>query len=333
MDIMKRIVTPVIALLIALSLTSCNKPAAPEVDSPLSTAPAFATPAATDAEPAVTDTATSLPDNTQETVTFQFTTDNMPLIDGSTATIPLIGAVYSVLLGLPRDQADAMTSISGTDDAYYNLINGTADVLLVYGPSPDSLSWADSRGVKLDMVPIGRDGLVFLVNKLNPVTSLTPEQLVSIYSGAITNWKEVGGHDVTIRAFQRQRLSGSQTMMDSLVMKGVPMANAPMEYVIAAMHELVTAIASYNNAESAIGYNVYYFVSQMNPDPNVKLLQVSGVAPSAASISDGTYPFVADFYAVIRDDEPAGSPARILYNWIQSINGQNLVKNEGYATR
>jgi len=320
---MKKIITTLLAVFIVFALSACNKPVSPATPSVTVSTPA---PVVSDTIPAQTSSPTVPAPASPTTPAFRFTKDNMPVIDGSTATIPLIGAVYSVLLGIPRADADAMVSVSGTDDAYNRLTNGGADILLVYGPSPDT----STDG--LDMAPIGRDGLVFLVNKLNPVDSLTPDQIVGIYSGKTTNWKDAGGQDVEIKAFQRQLLSGSQTMMDALVMKGVPMMDAPAQYVIGEMGGLVDAIANYDNAESAIGYNVYYFVSQMAMDPNVKLLNIGGVAPSVASISDGTYPFVADFYAVIRSDEPADSPARILYNWIQSSDGQNLVKNEGYAT-
>ncbi|MCL2153413.1 MAG: substrate-binding domain-containing protein [Oscillospiraceae bacterium] len=262
---------------------------------------------------------------------FTFTAENMPIIDGSTATIPLISAVYSVLLGVPRSEADAMVNVSGTDDAYSQLINGAADILLVYSPSPETLASANGQDVELEMAPIGRDGLVFLVNVMNPVRSLTPDQIVSIYSGKLENWKDVNSKDVEIKAFQRPYRSGSQTMMDELVMKGVPMAETEVEYVIGEMGRLIDAVAAYNNAESAIGYNVYYFVSKMEMNENVRMLSVGGVEPTTESISDGSYPFVSDFYAVIRKDAPYESPERILFNWIQSEDGQNLVRHEGYA--
>ena len=271
-------------------------------------------------------------ENTPPAEAFTFTEENMPIIDGSTATIPLIEAVYSVLLGIPRSDAAQMVNTSGTDNAYNKLIMSEADILLVYSPSPQSLENARDSGVELEMAPIGRDGLVFLVNKVNPVQSLTPEQLVSIYSGMTRNWKDIGGEDVEIKAFQRQYLSGSQTMMNELVMKGVPMAETETEYVIGEMGRLVDAVAHFDNAKSAIGYNVYYFVSKMEMNENVRMLAIGGALPSTESISDGSYPFVSDFYAVIRKETPKDSPARILYNWIQSTDGINLVRHEGYAT-
>ena len=340
-----RITAIIVTAVLALSLTACRQasqsqsvtentppyvteslqPSAPESTPPVVTE--STPPTAAENTPPPTAPESTPPDNGE----FTFTTENMPVIDGSTATIPLIEAVYSVLLGIPREQAADMVSTSGTDNAYYRLFYGGADILLVYSPSPDTLENAKNTGIELEMAPIGCDGLVFLVNKANPVSSLTPDQLVSIYSGETRNWKEVGGEDVDIKAFQRPYLSGSQTMMNELVMKGVPMAETEAEYVIGEMGGLIEAVAQFDNAQSAIGYNVYYFVSRMDLNENVRMLAVDGVEPSTQSISDGSYPFVSDFYAVIRKDTPEGSPARVLYDWIQSPDGINLIQHEGYS--
>ena len=334
---MKRVILIIIAAALLVSLTACNsgqqtpdleenppqeteKTTPPEAEEPMPPSPAQPKPPSTAEE-------THPPSSA-----FTFTMENMPVIDGSTATIPLIEAVYSVLLGIPRDEAALMVNTSGTDFAFDNLFWGDAEILLVYSPSPDTLESARSNNIELEMAPIGRDGLVFLVNKINPVVSLTPEQLVSIYSGETSNWKDAGGEDVEIKAFQRPYRSGSQTMMNELVMKGVPMAETEEGYIIGEMGGLIEAVALFDNAQSAIGYNVYYFVSRMEMNENVLMLQVDGVPPSTMSISDGSYPFVLDFYAVIRKDTPEDSPARVLYEWIQSSDGQNLVKHEGYAT-
>lgn len=310
---MKRFILLLLAFLLTAALTACTTtpPTASPTPSP-KTSPAATTAQATPAPGA-----------------FVFSKDNMPRIDGSTATIPLISAVRSVLLGAPRENNIA---VSGTDDAYLSLIDGKTDILLVYAPAKASLDYADKKNVKLEMAPIGKDALVFLVNKKNPLTSLTEKQLVDIYSGKTTSWKDVGGKDASIIAYQRQLLSGSQTMMDKLVMKGTPMMKAPSNYFIGAMGALVDAVAVYDGAENAIGYNVYYYVSTMKLDDNIRILSVNGVAPSTKSISSGDYPFVNDFYAVIRSDAPKGSPQRVLFDWIQSKDGQALVAHEGYAT-
>jgi len=325
---MKRIVLILFACaVIVTAFSACNSgnpapTAAPSV-SPTSEPVPTASPTVT---PSVSPTPTAAPAPTPEV--FKFTKENMPRIDGSTANIPLISAVRSVLLGEPREDD---ISVSGTDNAYVNLINGKADILLVYAPAQSSLEYAKQMNVELEMAPIGRDALVFLINKKNPVNSLTHQQLVDIYSGKTTNWKEVGGNDAEIIAYQRQLVSGSQTMMNKLVMKGTPMAEAPAIQIIGTMGGLVDAVAVYDGAENAIGYNVYYYVSRMKLDENIKLLAVEGVEPSNETISSGEYPFVNDFYAVIRADAPAGSPERILFEWMQSEAGQQLVAHEGYV--
>lgn len=285
-------------------------------------------PAQTDTPTASPADATQSPPPSETAEVFVFTPENMPRIDGSTATIPLISAVRSVLLGIPREDD---IKVSGTDNAYNKLIEGKADILLVYAPAPATLDYAESLGVELEMAPIGKDALVFLVNKKNPVESLTPEQLVAIYSGEVTNWKEVGGPDAEILAYQRQLMSGSQTMMNKLVMKGTPMADAPSEFVIGEMGGLVDAVAVYDGAEHAIGYNVYYYVTRMKMDENIRLMAVNGVEPSSETIGSGAYPFVNDFYAVIRADAPADSPQRVLYDWMVTEDGQKLVEHEGYV--
>ncbi|MDR1692959.1 MAG: phosphate ABC transporter substrate-binding protein, partial [Oscillospiraceae bacterium] len=87
------------------------------------------------------------------------------------------------------------------------------------------------------------------------------------------------------------------------------------------------------NGGGAIGYNVFYYVSRMKSDPNIKILSVDGVEPTNETIRSGEYPFVNDFYAAIRASEPQGSPARVLYDWLQGEEGQTLVEAAGYVTK
>lgn len=119
--------------------------------------------------------------------------------------------------------------------------------------------------------------------------------------------------------------------LNKLVMKDVPMMDASLN-IVERMGELVDVISTYNNSDFAIGYNVFYYVSQMKNDQNISLLSIDGVDLSNKSIQSGAYPFVNNFYVVIRKDEPDGSPARKLFDWIQSAEGQRLVELEGYLS-
>ena len=172
---------------------------------------------------------------------------------------------------------------------------------------------------------------MFIVNEDNPVQALTQQQLRDIYAGKITNWKDVGGKDQAIVAFQRGEDSGSQTLFKKLLIQGGALMTPPSELAPAAMGELVDSIADYNNNANAIGFSVYYYIDQMYSKPGLRLLAVDGVTPSNDALADGSYPLCNDFYAVIHPDAAADSPERILYDWLDTAAGQDCIKKSGYV--
>lgn len=261
----------------------------------------------------------------------QIPVDDYPIVDGSTATLPLSYALMQAASGATPEVAQAAISHSKTTESFYALADNRADLLLVYEPSQDAYDYASQMGVKLLVKPIGRDALVFLVNPANPVESLTRQQLVDVYTGKAANWKDVGGEDLPIVAYQRIENSGSQVMMEKQVMQGIPMMEAPKELRTDEMAELIDEVASYQDAPSAIGYSVYYYVHNMYSNANIRLLQVGGVAPENEAIASGQYPFTQDFYAVIRADAPADSVQRKLYGWLTTEEGQALITGAGYV--
>ena len=183
------------------------------------------------------------------------------------------------------------------------------------------------------MEELATDGLVFVVHADNPVDSLTVEQLRDIYTGAVSNWSELGGEDAGIVPFQRNPESGSYTLFDKLLVGGRELAllDPPEEFRPATMGGLVESLAEYNNSGNAIGYSVYYYVSEMYAEPGLKLMAVDGVEPSFDSIQSEEYPFCNAFYAAIRADEPEDSPARQLYNWLLSADGRQTILDAGYV--
>lgn len=182
-----------------------------------------------------------------------------------------------------------------------------------------------------ETLPIGKDALVFLVNRDNPVDNITTEQVQKIFSGEYTNWSQLGGSDEPIRAFQRGIGSGSQALMDKLVMKDLPMAEPAKVQVIESMGGLVDAVANFVGGPTGIGYNVFYYVTEMRTNEHIKLLSIDGVKPSYETIQSGDYPFVSEFYSVIRQSEPSGSPARALHEWMLRDEAQNLMVRENYV--
>ncbi len=99
---------------------------------------------------------------------------------------------------------------------------------------------------------------------------------------------------------------GSQNLMEKLVMKGTAMAEAPQDFVVSEMGELIEKVSAYDNTGEALGYSVYYYAKNMYQKPELKFMAVDGVMPSSDTIRDGSYPYVSDFYAAVRKDEPKG---------------------------
>ena len=258
--------------------------------------------------------------------------ENFPRVDGSTANLPLLAKVYSEVCGVPMEEAETKVAVSGgTGAVWRNMMYGGADLLLVY-EAPENIKeeMAQDASLKLDITPLGRDGLVFLVNAANPVENLTREQLIDIYTGKITDWGQVGGTPGPIAAFQRNEESGSQTLFMKLLMEDRTPMDPPTQLRPAAMGALIDGVAQYDGSGGAIGYSVYYYAQLMYTNPDLKLLSVDGVQPTAETIGSGAYPLLNDFYVVIRSGEPEGSPARLLRDWLLSDTAAAAMKEEQY---
>ena len=268
---------------------------------------------------------------TPQASTHAFELGGLPRIDGSTANIPLISLVIQRLTGVPQAQADNTVKTTGTPDAYRNLVNGNTDLLMVYEADKGVKAEIKASKVKLELHPIGRDALVFFTNSSNPVTSLSTAQFRAIYTGKVTNWAAVGGRKAKIIAYERPEASGSQALLRKYVVGSAKMAKAPSERITAEMGEIISGVASYANSGNAVGYSVYYYLANMYAVDGIKMMSVSGVKPSSATIADGSYPYTNDFYAVVRADEPAGSPARKVMEWLLTADGQQTVVDAGYV--
>lgn len=299
---------------------------------PLPTPGAEPSPSLEAVQPTPSEEATESPTPTYTGPPAFLSMEEYPVVDGSTATIPLAARLLSHACGLPLEEAELYINHSKTSEAYRNLVYGRADMLIAYEAPEDAVETAQYSGYTWTAEPIGRDALVFLVNEGNPIESLTEQQIRDIYSGKITNWKEVGGEDQDIVPFQRDANSGSQTLMDKLVMRDLAMMEAPADYIPGDMGELIANVQSYDNTSSAIGYSVYYYVKNMYDASGVKMIAVDGVSPSDATIQSGDYPYLNDFYAVIGQETAQDTPARQLFDFLLSEEGAALVRESGYVS-
>lgn len=261
-----------------------------------------------------------------------FALEEYPKIDGSTATIPLSQAFIQAFTG----DESAIVKHNTTHNAYVNLINGDADIILVTYPSEEELQMAEENGVELEITPVVNEGFVFFVNENNPVESLTLDEIESIYAGEITNWKDVGGKNEKIKAFQREPNSGSQSGMIDLVMKNKKLMEAPKEDIVEGMEAIVNLVSDYDNGENSLGYSYYYYATTMYDDidssvtDRIKFIGVNGVKPTLETIQDGTYPIRTAYYIVTNKN--ANENTKKLVDAMLSDWGQNVAKEAGYVS-
>jgi phosphate transport system substrate-binding protein len=257
----------------------------------------------------------------------------LPRLDGATALYPLYSAFVQAVY--PEDhynvngEGNDIVQCSSTSEAYKRLIRGHADIIFAAAPSLAQTKQAKLNGRELKLTPIGREAFVFFVNQHNKVNGLTTAQIKDIYSGTVTNWKQVGGTSDAIRAFQRDENSGSQTMLQK-IMGDTKLMDPPKDNIADVMSGIISMTADYRNYKNALGFSFLYYASQMNASDELKLLEIDGVPPSKESIRSGDYPLTAEFYAVTAGStNPNIGP---FLDWILSAEGQELVEKTGYTS-
>ena len=283
-----------------------------------------------------------------------------PAIDGSTVCIPMAAEFVWQFTNLSDTQNEFVSetfgflSFSTTPRAYDKIINGGTtngvvskwiaqfeveeyhfnkrpDIVLATYPSTDELNMASNAGVELIIKPVCYDSFVFITHKDNPVESLTVEQIQKIYSGKITNWKEVGGRNSRIVAYQREPNSGSQTAMEEQVMKGIPMTKPPTVELVISMGGLIEMVAGYENSTMSLGYTYKYYVDRLYKSPDIKILKINGIFPSDEDVRNNKYAFITPYNAVIRSTDVDEVGGRFL-NWMLSNEGQVCISQAGYVS-
>ena len=284
--------------------------------------------------------------------------EDWPLTDCSTSTRPVRDLVAYKLLDVPYkwevdwmsgttyiiqpDFSETKTSFSyndylaknlcsGTHGAYMNLIEGKTDVIIASRDiSRNEKASSEGLGVELETAPLAIDALVFIVNPKNPVKNLTSDQVRKIYTGEITNWKEVGGVDHAITPYIRNADSGSQEKMETLVMNGLTMIDGTYMYEIIGS-QMASPYLQLENDEYGIGYTPFFYCTAMVRDlMRVDMLSIDGVMPSKESLRADKYPFVSSIYAGIRKTEDHESMAYKLYQFLFTKKGADMIDESGY---
>ena len=267
--------------------------------------------------------------------------EEMPIVDGSTSTLPFTDAVYSKLFTNGSRHPAKSASHSKSHASYERLINGEVDMLFasVY-PASDILALAEEKGVALELIPIAHDAMIFFTNKDNPATGLTSEQISSIYvDNAYDNWSEIGGPDALLYPYCRNNDSGSHAQMERHFLHGAEINETiRQETTSYAMQSILTDVIGAQTDDPtgyALGYSIYYYFWNadmvLGTANRLKLLEIDGVAPTDQSIADGSYPLANNTYVVLRADTPEDAPARRLAAFMLTPEGQQCVSNAGYG--
>lgn len=251
-------------------------------------------------------------------------------LDGSTALYPVFASFAQAVY--PEGTYDSTMSevqSTQTSGAWAGLLKEERELIFVPEPPSSIQSQAEAKGVELVLTPVGKEAFVFFVHKDNPVSNLTVEDIQNIYSGEVTNWKDLGGNDEPILAFQRPEDSGSQQMLRK-VMGTKRLMDPPSDQRVSGMGGIIDETLDYENRKNAIGFSFRFFSETMVQNNKIKHLKVDGVAPSIESIQKDTYPFVSPFYAVHLSS--ASNPnLESFLEWIKSEEGQSLVEKSGYV--
>ena len=206
---------------------------------------------------------------------------------------------------------------TGSGTGIQSAIAGTADI----GNSSRALKDEEkAEGLVENIVAI--DGIAVVVDKANTVTNLTQDQLKQIYTGAITNWKEVGGADQQIVVIGREASSGTRGAFEEILE-----IEEKCKYA-QELNETGAVMAAVAATPGAIGY-----VSLDNVDDSVIAVSLDGVAPSEDTVKDGSYALQRPFVMATKGEVSEQSEAvKAVFDFINSEDGQAVIEAVGLVS-
>ncbi len=232
--------------------------------------------------------------------------------DGSTSMEEVIGVLGEAFMA----QNDGVTftyNPTGSGSGITAVQEGRCDI----GLSSRSLK-DEEKAAGLSETVLAYDGIAIIVNPANPVADLTLDQIAAIFTGEITNWREVGGDDAAIVLIGREAGSGTRDGFESIT--GTKDACAYRQE-LTSTGDVITTVSS--NAD-AIGYASLAAVKD-----SVKALAVGGVTPDEASVKDGSYVVQRPFVLVTKSDTALSETAQQFYDFATSADAAELIAGAG----
>lgn len=216
-----------------------------------------------------------------------------------------------------------------------SLIDGTTEVCQASRKIKSAeIEQAEANGVNPYEFQVATDALSVIVNPANPVSELTIAQLSAIYTGQITNWKEVGGNDAEIVAISRDTNSGTHVFFKEHVvqMQGLSTEDKSLEYGsdVLMLPSTEGGVSEVTSNPNAIFYpGLGYVTDEVKPLAIKNIADDGGVLPSMATALDGTYP-IARPLLYYTDGEPSGV-IKAFIDYCLSAEGQQKVTEVGYV--
>lgn len=246
-------------------------------------------------------------------------------IKGSDTILNASQAIAEKYMGENRKARIAVTG-GGSGVGISSLINKTTDIAMASRNIKEKeLKLANERGINVDEIVVGYDGITIIANKENLVKDIDDKTLGKVFRGEITNWKELGGEDATIVVLSRDSSSGTHEFFKEHIVRENN-SNSKQEYGAKTLY-----MPSNQAIKQEVVANKYAigYIGMGYMDNSVESLKVDGVEPTKENILNKSYPIAREVYwytAKERDGVVKG-----LVDYAISPQGQAIIEEEGFV--
>ena len=232
--------------------------------------------------------------------------------DGSTSMEKVIGALSESYMAANKD-VTVNYNPTGSGAGITAVQEGTCDIGLSSRALKD-----EEKAAGLQETVLAYDGIAIIVHPDNPVSDLTLEQIAQLYTGEITNWKDVGGNDAQVVLIGREAASGTRDGFESIT--GTK-DKCQYRQELTSTGDVITTVSQ---NPDAIGY-----ASLASIKDSVKALNVDGVTPSEASVKDGSYKVQRPFVLVTVEGKALSAAAQSFFDYATSADAADIVAKAG----
>ena len=232
--------------------------------------------------------------------------------DGSTSMEKVIGALSESYMAANKD-VTVNYNPTGSGAGITAVQEGTCDIGLSSRALKD-----EEKAAGLKETVLAYDGIAIIVHPDNPVSDLSIEQIAKLYTGEITNWKDVGGSDAEVVLIGREAASGTRDGFESIT--GTK-DKCQYRQELTSTGDVITAVSQ---NPDAIGYASLAAIKD-----SVKALSVDGVTPSEATVKDGSYQVQRPFVLVTVEGKTLSAAAQSFFDYATSADAADIIAKAG----